>query len=151
MAFSQNNFVGMSAKEFDANEKQIRTAVRLLRADSKLHNKFQHLAVYEKRSGELLAEVLWTAFGPVVVYKTQVGAWANHKPGAPGQGVTMHLRQHRKSRSIAPLTGASDQMFTVMSRSNASYEVTGGALVRALSGEGAPTDTPLVFKRVTAV
>ena len=140
----------MSWDTFDHNGAQIETAVRLLLVDPKRRRKRQLAAVYENRTHELLAEVLSTSFGPVVVYFSQVGAWANDKPRAPGKGVPLYLRQRRTSRPVAPLTGEADQLFRMMSRSNTSYEVLGADLIRAITeGSRASDDGALIFKRLT--
>ncbi len=131
----------MSREVFDRNGEQIVTAVRLLLADPKRRKRRQLVAVYEKnekRTHELVAEVLRTNFGPVVVYSTHVGTWANEKHRGPGEGVPVHLRQYRKSRSIKPLTGEADQAFSVMSRSNTLYEITGTDLSRIITGDVNP-------------
>ena len=139
----------MSWETFDLNGAQIETAVRLLLVDPKRRRRLLG-AVYENRTGERLAEVLSTSFGPVVVYSAQVGAWANDKPRAPGKGVPLYLRQRRTSRPVAPLTGEAEQVFRVMSRSNTSYEVRGADFVRAITeGSRASDDGALIFKRLS--
>ncbi len=79
----------MSWDVFDRDRAEIEAAVALLLADPKRRKRFQLGAVYEKHTNELLAEVLSTNFGPVVVYWTQVGAWANSKPQPSGAGVPL--------------------------------------------------------------
>ena len=139
----------MSWDVFDRDGTEIETAVRLLLLDPKRRRRFQLGAVYEKRTTELLAEVLSTSFGPVVVYWAQVGAWANSKPRPSGVGVPLHMRQHRKSRPVAPLTGEADQLFRVMSRSNTSYELRGVDLIRAITEGVDLPQAALTFKGLT--
>jgi hypothetical protein len=109
--------------------------VKLLLADSKRRRRFQLATVYEKRTNELLAEVLDTGFGPVVVYSAPVGGvLANPKQRTVGQGVPLHFRQHRTSR-VAPLTGEPGQVLAVMSRTNIDYALTGADLIRVSTGD----------------
>jgi len=140
----------MSYNTFDENREQIETDVRLLLSDPK-RRKLSRLAVlYENSTNELLAEVLSTDFGPVVVFWTSIGRWANQKPRESGQGEPLHLRQYRKKRSVAPLAAESDQVFFVMSRSNTLYSVWASDFVRVITGEfplGGDNEN-LIFKRV---
>jgi hypothetical protein len=132
----------MTREMFDQNAEEICTAVRFLLANPKRRKKFQLATVYEKRTNELLAEVLSTVFGPVVVYVTAIGAHSRNT-------VMVGSRQHRRGRPIGPFTGEPHQIFDVMSRSNASYALLGADLIRAIAEDTASDETgALIFKRV---
>jgi hypothetical protein len=141
----------MSREVFDQNGDAIGAAVRLLLDNPKRRRQFQLATVYEKRTNELLVEVLFTGFGPVVVYSTRI-----MRSGKSGFG---GVRQYRKSRPIAPLTGKDDQVFYVMSRSTVGYELWGSDLIRVVAGDVDPAtfrfagdDTgALAFKRVATI
>jgi hypothetical protein len=141
-------FAGMSWDTFDENRQEIEAAVRLLLRDSKRRSLFKVVEVYETSTNELLAEVLSINFGPVVVYSTQVGVMANWKERAPGEGVPLHLRRQRGPRQITPLTGGSNQVFWVMSRSDNQYRLSGSDFVRVIADGGRPEHPNLTFKRV---
>lgn len=130
----------MSSETFDQNSDEIVAAVRLIVADSKRRRKFQLAIVYESHTNELLAEVLSTSFGPVVVYSTAIGAHSRNT-------VMVGSRQYRRNRPIAALTGE-DQIFDVMSRSNSGYELLGTDLIRFIASDVDPATAGLTFKRV---
>lgn len=119
----------MRAETFEQNEAAIANAVKLLSADPKRRRQFRVAGIYETRSGELLAEVLATSFGPVIVYAT--GAMAHSRNTA-----MIGSRQDR-DRRIRPLTAAAGQTFELMSRANSSHEITAAELVRFVNDEAA--------------
>ena len=123
----------MSREFFDENRDKIDTALRLLFDDPKLHRQSRLATVYEKRSGELLVEVLWTSFGPVVVYSNSGG-------GTSRNTVFVGPRQNRGNRAIAPLSGDADeaQVFFAASRRAAMYEIRRADLIRILGGDVDP-------------
>ena len=138
----------MSREVFGQHRDEITAAVKLLLADPKRRKRSQLATVHEKRSHELLAEVLKTSLGLVVAYSAGVGTMANWTPRGQGQGVPLHLRQHRQNRAIAPLTGEDSQVVSVMSRSNTEYQLRGADLVRLIAGDiDQSDDRALVFHR----
>ena len=123
----------MSQDVFDSNNEQIRIAVQLLLAKPESRKKFQLAAVYEKSSGDLLAEVLPTALGPVVVYATStMGNSLNQMMIGP--------RQIRSGRRIDPLLSDPrvGQVFWAASRSAAMYPITRADLIRIITEEVDP-------------
>jgi hypothetical protein len=75
-------------------------------------------AIYERSSGEIIAEVFRTPWGPVVVMATA---------GAGDE--SEHVTDVGRGRDVAPLTGEPDQQFLIRARSR-SYMVTGDNLSR---------------------
>ena len=131
-------FQPMSREVFEQHRDEIDTAVKLLLTNPKLRKKFQLALVYEKRTSELLAEVLFTSFGPVVVYPIGVGATGHNTAMLP----TIGTRQYRGHRVVSPLTGDVHRYFDVVSRSNAAYEIRAVDLVRVISGDVDPATLP---------
>lgn len=128
----------MSRETFEQHGDEIHTAVRLLLADSKRRKRFQLATVHERSSKELLAEVLDTSFGPVVVYSTGIAATSRATSNLPMIGT----RQYRGNRAISPLTGDAGQTFDVVSRSNVMYDIWGRDLIHVITGEVDPATLP---------
>jgi hypothetical protein len=125
----------MSRETFEQHGDEIVTAVRLILADSKRRRRFQLATVHEKASNELLVEALWTLLGPVVVYST-----GHVQPSR--NSVWVRPRQDRGGGSIAPLTGAADQTFNVVSRSGVEYDIWAVDLIRVITGDVDPATLP---------
>lgn len=92
----------MSGEEFEGHWPAIGVAVEALTDRPKLRRRARLLAVYDTRA-ELIAEVLNTQFGPVVVSRIAVDDSADR------------TRQDRK-RDVQPLTDDPEQWFTVTTR-----------------------------------
>ena len=100
---------GMSQETFDANKQPILAAIDALMDNPKSRKRFRLLALYERSTGELLAEVFGTHHGPVVVYRSTgaVTRGRNHAPFArQGRGLAELI--------VAPLTGDPEQEFKIM-------------------------------------
>lgn len=116
-----------SEDDFARNCPQIRSQVSaILAAKGKLRSDLQLLAVYEDASGELVAEVLRTSVGPVVVYR----------PGGDDMEVMWRadardgsiFRQSRGEPRIEPFTGDPEQHFQMQAHAQ-TYVVTGRNLL----------------------
>jgi hypothetical protein len=95
----------MSHEVFDRNRSTVFTEIQIiLAAKGKSRRRFRLMAVYEKKTGEMLAEVFRTSLGPAVVMTA-----ADHG------GVSQHVAGIR--RDIAPLTGEPNQQFVMKCRS----------------------------------
>ena len=93
--------LAMSRAVFDENRGSIAAQVNAMLADSKSRKRFCLATLYEKKTGTLLAEVMQTSHGPVVV------AWdVSNKPG------------------VDPLTDDPQQEFAFMGRSGR-YKIQG--------------------------
>jgi hypothetical protein len=111
----------MSQDVFDQNWSTIAVEVNtILAAKGKTRKRFRIVAVYEKSSGELLAEVLRTSFGPVVVYRA--GAMGHgsirRDPGAELPSYIIGTRQGRGALKfdVQPFTGYANQYFMMTTR-----------------------------------
>lgn len=117
----------ISREDFAKNCSQIRNQVTaILSAKAKLRSRLQLIAVHETRSGDLIAEVLQTAVGPVVVYH----------PGGDDMEVMWRSdardgRIYRRGRGeprIEPFTGDPEQSFQIQGHT-VTYTVTGRNLL----------------------
>jgi hypothetical protein len=99
---------GMNILTFSQNKPAIVAAVNVLMGKPKSRKLFRLLAVYERETHELLAEVFGTAHGPVVVYRT---GSVHHSD----EGVEF-VRQDRGSANlvVAPLDNDPDQRFPLI-------------------------------------
>ena len=110
----------MSLAEFEQNEPAILADVcALLTGKTKIRKQLRLVAVYERSTGKLVAEVLRTTEGPVVVHR--VAAIASDSHGLPQR---LDVRTFRREHGIAPLTGEPDQQFAIKGESTV-YVVTG--------------------------
>jgi hypothetical protein len=102
----------MTDAVFDENWPTIATEVKtILGAKGKTRRDFRIVAVYERKTGELLAELLRTSLGPVVVFRAgQWGARASQK----GE-IRVGFRQSRgvNGLAVAPFTGIESQPYFV--------------------------------------
>ncbi len=64
------NIGSMTLREFSENKRAILAAVNAVIEKPKSRKRFRLLAVYERETGELLAEVFGTVHGPVVVFRS---------------------------------------------------------------------------------
>lgn len=102
----------MSQEVFDENRQQITTEVNtILAAKGKTRRRFRIIAIYEKATGDLVAEVFRTSLGPVVVSLA-----ADAKSFVPNFEEVVGFRQDRTQRDIEPLTGDPRQPFFFSAR-----------------------------------
>jgi hypothetical protein len=107
----------MTIEAFERNRSTIDIEVQtILAAKKQTRRRFRSVAMYEKSSGELLAEVFTTSVGPVIVYRAPVV-----EAGLRG------LRQDTKRRGIAPFTGSAGQWITLSSKGDGGRGLTFGS------------------------
>lgn len=110
---------------FNHNQPTITADVwMILAAKGKNRRRFRLAAVYEKKTGQLLAELVQTTCGPVVVMTdAEHGGGSAHMDGV-----------RRRGRDIAPFTGDPGQEFVIKVKSRL-YMVTGADFIaRAYPG-----------------
>ncbi|HSS24487.1 MAG TPA: hypothetical protein VLL82_08800 [Mycobacterium sp.] len=102
----------MSLAEFEQNEPAILADVcAILTGKTKIRKQLRLVAVYERSTGKLVAEVLRTTKGPVVVHRV---AAIETESGCPPR---VDIRGFRREHGIAPLTGEPDQQFAIKGKS----------------------------------
>lgn len=118
----------MTEAEFDRHWPQIASDVRTIRAaDNKSRNRFRVLALYEVKTAEMIAEVLHTHHGPVVVYRSH-----SHELSRSAGGFKAFQRQN--GLTVEPLTGDPDQTLHIWAGSGSGrYQVMGADLARYLT------------------
>jgi hypothetical protein len=137
-------FAWMSPETFDRNREEIRAAVLALIGNPKSRRRFRLAALYEKSSGELLAELFTTVHGPVVCYRglgergaarhISASDSSRYDGGRPGQLVVQVVTQRGSTgRQVVPLSGE-DQELHIGSRA-AQYVVMGKDFERWMSPE----------------
>jgi hypothetical protein len=99
---------GMTWAMFSTHKPEILAGLNLLTAKPKSRKGFRLLAVYERETGERLAEVFSTTHGPVVLFRT--GSIHHGAEGAE------FVRQDRGSAdlAVAPLDNDPDQRFPLI-------------------------------------
>ena len=106
----------MNFLTFGNNRPAILAAVNAVMERPKSRKRFRLLAVYERETGELLAEVFGTVHGPVVVFRSGTvhrGVFGDQdKPDARAEFV----RQDRGDANliVAPLDNDPDQRFPLI-------------------------------------
>lgn len=109
----------MSLDEFGQNEPAILADVcAILNGKTKTRRKLRIVAVYERGTGRLVAEVLHTSQGPVVVHRV---AAIETDAGRPRR---VDVRGFRREHAVATFTGDPDQQFAIKGDA-AVYVVTG--------------------------
>ncbi len=102
----------MSLAVFEQNEPAILADVcAILAGKTKIRKQLRLVAVYERSTGQLVAEVLRTTKGPVVVHRV---AAIETESGRPAR---VDIRGFRREHGIAPLTGEPDQQFAIKGKS----------------------------------
>lgn len=104
----------MSLAEFEQNEPVILADVcAILNGKAKIRKKLRLPggAVYERSTDQLVAQVLRTTKGPVVVHRV---AAIQTESGRPAR---VDIRGFRREHGIAPLTGEPDQQFAIKGKS----------------------------------
>jgi hypothetical protein len=125
----------MSLDEFGQNEPAILADVcAILNGKTKIRKRLRIVAVYERSTGQLVAEVVHTSKGPVVVHRVA----AIDTDSFPARRVD--VRGFRREHGIAPFTGEPDQQFAIKGN-EAVYVVTGRNFVTRTYPGGA-----LVFR-----
>jgi hypothetical protein len=112
-------------ESFRRNMKTILVEVNaILAVKGKSRRRFRVLEIYEEGSDELVAEVLRTTLGMVIVYRNHVGRTPDGDFVLYRQGSTPH---------IAPLTGSPDQPVNIVSRAR-QYVIMGNEILQAITG-----------------
>ncbi|MGO9354119.1 MAG: hypothetical protein ACLP3C_26005 [Mycobacterium sp.] len=112
----------MSTAVFEQNEPAILADVcAILAGKTKIRKQLRLVAVYERSTGQLVAEVLRTTKGPVVVHRvaaiqTDLGRSAE-VVSESGRPAHVDIREFRREHGIAPLTGEPDQEFPIKGKS----------------------------------
>jgi hypothetical protein len=99
----------MSREEFDENKQAILAAIDALMSNPKSRRRFRALALFEKTTGELLAEVFDTAHGRVVVHRSYGSVSRAGNLPFYRQGVDQN------DWVVAPFTGDPVQRFHIVS------------------------------------
>jgi hypothetical protein len=100
----------MSQETFAKNNRAIRAGLAAVISNPKSRRRWRLLPVYEKDTGELLAEVFDTLYGPVIWHRSwgRVLSRTSHN--------TEFTRQGRSNVVVAPLTDDPDQRFRIVGR-----------------------------------
>ncbi len=114
----------MSQETFDENQQAIGAGIMALWANPRSRKLFRRAALYERQTGELIAEVFGTQYGPVVHYSASTSA-LKYMNGN-------EVRQSRGAFVLDPLTGEPEQEFRAMSRSR-HYRIAGSDFAAWLS------------------
>lgn len=111
----------MSQEDYDANAELVATEVNaILGAKGKSRRRFRVTALYERASGDLVAEVLRTSLGPVVV--SYGGDMNSVVPGPYNPDQQLRgFRRDRGQRKIEPLTDDPKQVFILMGSSESHF------------------------------
>ena len=113
---------GMDQDTFERISGEVNT---ILAVKGITRQRFQISALYEEGSGELLAEVLRTTAGPVLVYRPGIGTLTS--------GATFALREFRDARAIAQVNGRAS-IFNVASTSRI-YQITSDEIANGTTAE----------------
>jgi hypothetical protein len=101
----------MSQETFDANEAVIRAGVQAIMRNPKWRKSSRIFALHETHTGELLAEVFRTTYGPVIAHNSwgSIDRLSTVVVGAAqGRG--------KVELVVAPLTDDPDKRFPIMAR-----------------------------------
>jgi hypothetical protein len=98
----------MSQETFTENRPAILVALQAVVNNPKSRKRFRLLAVYERVTGELLAEVFGTIHGPVIIHRSwgTILSRSSHN--------TEFTRQGRSNIVVAPLTDNPNQKFHIV-------------------------------------
>jgi hypothetical protein len=101
-----SNPVHLSREEFDKNKQDILDALDALLLNPKSRRRFRDLELYEKTTGELLAEVFHIRFGTVVVHRSY------GRVSLVGNAPFFRQGASQDDLIVAPLTGDPLSAFT---------------------------------------
>jgi hypothetical protein len=107
----------MSQEAFDADEPAIRDLVKAIMSNAKIRKSCRIFELHEMHTGELLAELFDTSYGPVIAHRSHGSADRLRVFVVPGPVPDPALRgRGKRELVIAPLTNDPDQRFPIMAR-----------------------------------
>jgi hypothetical protein len=113
----------MSWETFGENRPASVAEIRAMLANPKSRKRFNLIELYEKETGELLAEVFRTSRGAVVVYRGIEG-WDQPfsiRDNPEDEARYDSFRQLRGAPAVLPLTGDPEQLFSIAPRTAMPY------------------------------